>query len=117
MTQNHHVQTVNGEVIISKLRPNDRIADSCETCAERGRIIGPCTECLLYGGLGGSRRTCDSHKKRIYVIKCPLCGEKATFVELRSRRGELTGIGCYYCNSGSCKWYSGDDLIKPKGVI
>lgn len=117
MDEVEHTQMINGKLVICKPRPNCRVANMCENCAERGRLIVFDAECLLYGGLGGSRRVCDSHMKRENVIACPKCGDKAYFVELKNEHKELTGIGDYYCRDVSrCAWTSGTVLIPPKGV-
>jgi len=111
------VQTIDGELIIAKKRPGDRIPDMCENCVERGRIIGPSCECLRYGGIAGKTRVCDSHEKRIYVVKCPTCGKDAYFTELVNNYDQLIGVGFYIC--GSCGWSSSKnplDLIKPRGL-
>ena len=98
------------------VKPNDRIADSCENCGERGRICVFSAECLLHGGAGGKRRVCDDHLKRKNVIACLDCGSKSHFVEMKNRHQELTGIGYYYCTTKECGWTSGEDLIPPKGL-
>ena len=113
MNEIEHTQRIDGKLVICKPRPNSRVADTCENCAERGRLYVFSAECLLYGGFGGDRRVCDNHMKRENVIACPKCGGKAHFVELKNEHKELTGIGYYYCR---CLWTSGDALIPPKGI-
>lgn len=98
-------------------RPNDRVASTCGNCAERGRLLAFCAECLLHGGIGGRGRVCDDYLNRKNVIDCPNCFSTAYFVEMKNSSGELTGTGYYYCRNESCKWTSGDIMIPPKGVI
>lgn len=105
-----------GEAMASKPRPNDRVADTCGNCAERGRVIVFCAECLLHGGCGGKLRVCNNHMKRINVTKCPECGARAHFVELKNEHREMTGIGYYDCFNQDCSWTSGEKLIPPKGI-
>lgn len=113
------VKKHDGEIVLTKPRPNDRVADTCFNCAERGRVISPLVECFKFGGLGGSSRTCNDHMKRVNVTDCPVCGGKASFVEMASNLSEPLGIGYYFCHSKSCEWNSGKEdleLIPPKGV-
>ena len=113
------VKKPDGEIVLTKPRPNDSVADTCKNCAERGRVVGPCVECFLYGGLGGSQRVCDTHIKRINVDTCPRCGGRAHFVELANHISEPIGIGYYGCTANLCGWHSGTDLLElipPKGV-